>query len=354
MDPFLDKFHGCLIGLSIGDAMGAPLEFSERDDVCSFTDMENNYLYNMPAGCWTDKTSQSLCVALTIPQKKDFDIEEYLNIYHQFVTDGYLTPFNKPLEINQYMRVTALKIGLILKHKKKMPLYINPEENHQIDCEPIFRIAPVVLVYHMEPNECMKIIEKLVQSTHISKLCVDACKFYANLLIGALMGVSKSRLLSTDFNIMDVTTYGNLKYNRMTHKYLENCTDTILSKSSQQKVICKSTKKHEFIRNLLPPIVNLQKGTYKQKSRQHIFSDNHIAHCLEAALWAFYLTNNFEDGCILAINLGINTNAIGSIYGQLAGLYYGFTQIPQKWVSKLHRFSYLYEVSQNLLTAAIQ
>lgn len=349
MDDFFDKFYGCLIGFSIGDALGSPLEFSERDDLCIFTEMENNYHFNLPAGCWTDKTSQALCVATSLIEKEQFVPSDFLIKYHHLIRMGLLAPLEKRFEATQYMKITALKIGLLLKTKKKIPMMINPNDHHQIDCEPLFRLPAIILTYYLEPHRCFQYIEKLSQTTHVSKICSDACKFYGNLMIGALMGVSKEKLLSSQFNIMDVTTYGPLKYNKITSQYLENCSDTILTKTHGNKIICKSTKKKEFIRNLLPPILNIQKGSYKKKKRCNIKSDNNIVHCLEAALWAFYSTQSFEDGCVLAVNLGLNSNAIGAIYGQLAGIYYGFTQIPQKWLSKLYKLTYLCELSQNLL-----
>ena len=311
--------------------------------------MENNYHYNLPAGCWTDKTSQALCLAYSLIENKDLIYDDFLSKYHQLINIGTLAPLDKPFESTQYMKITALKIGLLMKYKRPIPPILNPNDHHQIDCEPIFRIPSIILTYYSQPLQCMQYVEQMTQSTHVSKICIDACRWYASLMIGALMGVSKETLLSDQFNIMDITTYGALEYNLITHNYLENCTDMILSKTTGNQVTCRSTKKKKFLRNLIPPVLEIQKGSYKNKIRNQIHSDNNIVHCLEAALWAFYSTSNFEDGCVLAINLGFNSNAIGAIYGQLAGIYYGFTQIPQRWISKLHQFPNIYELSKNLI-----
>ena len=350
MDAHQNKFHGCIIGFSIGDALGSPLEFSDRDSVCLFNEMERNYHYNLPAGYWTEKTSELLCSSTSLIENRRFVKEDFISKYHDFITNGSLTPLEKPFEVNQYMKITALKIGLLVKYKKHLITIINPNDHQQIDCEPLFRISPLILTHYMEPHVCMKYIEDLCRTTHVSPICIGACKFYANLMIGALMGVTKEKLLSENFDIMDITTYGVLQYNKITHKYLANCTDTILTlnNNNQKKITCKSTKQTKFIRSLFPAIIEIQKGSYKKKKRDQIKSDNNIVNCLEAALWAFYSTNTFEEGCIVAVNLGVNANAIGAIYGQLAGIYYGFTQIPQKWISKLHKFPYLYEISLNL------
>lgn len=41
-------------------------------------------------------------------------------------------------------------------------------------------------------------------------------------------------------------------------------------------------------------------GSYKIKTRADIQSSGYIIHSLEAALWAFYNTNTFEEGALLA------------------------------------------------------
>ena len=57
---------------------------------------------------------------------------------------------------------------------------------------------------------------------------------------------------------------------------------------------------------------------------------------LEAALWAFWSTDSFEDGALAAVNLGDDADTTGAIYGQLAGAYYGVDGIPERWRSR-HR-----------------
>ena len=56
---------------------------------------------------------------------------------------------------------------------------------------------------------------------------------------------------------------------------------------------------------------------------------------LEAALWAFYKSKNFEEGALMAVNLGDDADTRGAIYGQLAGAYYGEEGIPEIWKNKI-------------------
>jgi ADP-ribosylglycohydrolase len=348
MDYYDNIFDGCLIGYVVGDALGSPLEFSERDTLNQITEMETNYLYDLPRGCWTDKTSQMLCMANSIVEQNGFTYDDFLVKYHQFVTNGYLLPCNnKHLDIGYFMKTTGIKIGQFLKYRQKLPLIINPNDHHQVDCEPIFRVAPIVLKYYYQPTLCMTYIEVATALTHISRTCVDACKFYASLMIGALMGVKKETLLSENFNVMDITTYGHLRCNKFSHTFLENCHDTIITLEND-KVRCRSTQDNTFLRNLFPAVTKIQKGSYKYKKREEILSDNNILDCIEAALWSFYMTNSFEDGCVLAVNLGLSANSIGAIYGQLAGIYYGATNIPDRWASKIYDIHRIKELNSKL------
>jgi ADP-ribosylglycohydrolase len=55
-------------------------------------------------------------------------------------------------------------------------------------------------------------------------------------------------------------------------------------------------------------------------------------------LWAFYHSQSFEEGCLLAVNLGNDADTTGAVYGQLAGAFYGEQGIPQSWRDNLaHR-----------------
>jgi ADP-ribosyl-[dinitrogen reductase] hydrolase len=56
---------------------------------------------------------------------------------------------------------------------------------------------------------------------------------------------------------------------------------------------------------------------------------------LEAALWAFYRSDSFRSGCLLAVNLGDDADTTGAVFGQLAGAYYGEESIPSAWRDKL-------------------
>jgi hypothetical protein len=48
-------------------------------------------------------------------------------------------------------------------------------------------------------------------------------------------------------------------------------------------------------------------------------------------------TDNYKDAVLKAVNLGGDTDTTGAVTGGLAGLYYGYEIIPEKWIEKLVR-----------------
>lgn len=50
------------------------------------------------------------------------------------------------------------------------------------------------------------------------------------------------------------------------------------------------------------------------------------------ALECFTDTDSFEDGLIMVVNQGGDADTIGAIYGGLAGAFYGYDAIPERWI----------------------
>ena len=82
---------------------------------------------------------------------------------------------------------------------------------------------------------------------------------------------------------------------------------------------------------LAPKIAAFAFGSYKKKNPPDIKGTGYVVESLEAALWAFYNSNSFGEGALMAVNLGNDADTTGAIYGQLAGAYYGEEGIPEKW-----------------------
>jgi len=62
------------------------------------------------------------------------------------------------------------------------------------------RIAPIAMAYYQcEPHVLMNAGALSSQTTHGSRLCLDACRYFVALLAGAFKGASKEELLDERF-----------------------------------------------------------------------------------------------------------------------------------------------------------
>ena len=66
-----------------------------------------------------------------------------------------------------------------------------------------------------------------------------------------------------------------------------------------------------------------------------------MVHSLEASLWCFLNNDSYKDCVLKAVNLGEDTDTIGSITGVMGGLYYGYNDIPSEWVASLKKLNYI-------------
>jgi ADP-ribosylglycohydrolase len=86
---------------------------------------------------------------------------------------------------------------------------------------------------------------------------------------------------------------------------------------------------------LIDEIDEIAAESFKHRQPPEIRGTGYVVESLEAALWAFYHSKSFEEGCLLAVNLGDDADTTGAVYGQLAGAFYGAQGIPPSWRAKL-------------------
>lgn len=66
-----------------------------------------------------------------------------------------------------------------------------------------------------------------------------------------------------------------------------------------------------------------------------IRGSGYVVESLEAALWCFWTSENFEQAVLKATNLGDDADTTAAICGQLAGAFYGVQGIPSHWLDRL-------------------
>ena len=77
-----------------------------------------------------------------------------------------------------------------------------------------------------------------------------------------------------------------------------------------------------------------------------IRSTGYVVDTIEAAVWSFLTTKDFETCELKAVNLGDDADTVGAIAGGLAGLYYGYGAIPEAWLAVLQRRKWIEDLCQ--------
>ena len=68
-----------------------------------------------------------------------------------------------------------------------------------------------------------------------------------------------------------------------------------------------------------------------QENEKNIQSTGFVVDTLEVALWAFLNTGNYEKAIIKCVQFGEDTDTTAAVCGGLAGMYYGYENIPESW-----------------------
>lgn len=282
--PAFDKFLGCLLGLAVGDALGAPVEGWTSDAITSkygrLTEMIGSEQRRLQPGETTDDTAMMLCIARSIVAAGTFDPKEVAQQFvHWFRTDG------SGIGRTTYTAVSLLEQGYswqeagLIAHSV---LGTNSATNGSI-----MRCAPVALLHW---NDRQRLIADSITSSLITHADPRSCWAAAalNLIIAALLTGQDARAM-----IYDVVT-------QIDHSDVRHC------------------------------LVNARSLHQSQLTPSGLALDT-----LQVALWCFLNTSDFEQAVVTAVNLGGDTDTVGAVCGAMAGAYYGAEAIPQRWLNVL-------------------
>ena len=308
-DKTLDLFQGSLVGLAIGDALGAPVEFKPNSFLQAnpVKDMQSGGTWGLNEGYWTDDTSMALCLAASIIVTGKNEPLDQMRRYAKWYKKGYMSSTGKCFDIGNATRVSIEEF----QHRSRASASqwdesellrgLGPSDAAGNGC--LMRIAPLALFYSRGmAKEVLKPTELSTIVTHGDQRAIDASKFFSFLVCSAVQGVEKKKLLEPNF-------------------FLENCHQT-----------------------LHPDVESIIAGSYKNKNgyADGIRAKGFVLDTLEAALWAFYRDeDSFEKGVLLVVNLGDDTDTVAAVYGQLAGASYGFQKLPERWRSKLFQCDFI-------------
>ena len=302
-DILRDRFRGAMLGLAVGDAVGTTLEFKRPGTFAPITDMVGGGPFDLNPGEWTDDTSMALCLATSLVECGGFNAQDQMERYVRWWKEGYFSSTGRCFDIGITV-TTALSQFMDYGDP-----YAGSTDPNTAGNGSLMRLAPMALFYGRNPQMAITRAADSSRTTHGAQSAMDACRYFAGLLVGALHGDTKDALLSSRY--------------RPNFTWAEN--------------------------ELHDAIERIAAGTFKKKQPPEIRGTGYVVDALEAALWAFHTTDSFRDGCLKAANLGGDADTTAAIYGQIAGAYYGADMIPAEWRERVAMRETIIDLADRLL-----
>ena len=308
-----NKARGMLIGLAIGDSLGAPYEFGYTSKEITELKDEVATMHEAvvcPKGSWTDDTSMALCLSQSLLDCGGYDSYDVMKKYCQWVDDGYMTYDGKPAD-----DVGRQVLGAIERFKVDPVIRKDEPRSEAAGNGAIMRLAPVVIATTRPGHNCGTVAEcenlAAVQAreTHYSEQAERAAKWLAIILQQVVSDINRHNLDAYIDKFCDERySNGDLAWRNYGTRI-------------------KTDKNGDSFKDL---------GGYVHDS-------------LAIAIWGIRWSDSFVDGMVRVICLGGDTDTNAAIYGQLAGAYYGYDAIPDEWKKGLIKHDEILAMADKLL-----
>jgi ADP-ribosyl-[dinitrogen reductase] hydrolase len=318
MPNLQDKCRGMLVGLAVGDALGANIEFSpdNHSDILKNKKIEmTSGMY--PKGAWTDDTSMALCLADSLLDRGGYDSYDVMQKYSDWMNKGRRSFDGQPAgDVGNQIRgaINGFDSG------ESRIIWKEYDRGSSAGNGALMRLAPVVIagfgpdkkvptlkdggvILYSESNaddeffkaetvtDLLKLARASARETHYSLEAEYSAEYFAAMLYIALKSGNKYKV--------------------------EAYAERLLQDDEQEFIF--GHKDKTFIR-------------YIEKSGDSLKDLG--GYCLDAltiAVWGLLRYEDFESGMRAVIRLGGDTDTNGAIYGQLAGAFYGYEAIPERW-----------------------
>ncbi|MHC1582370.1 MAG: ADP-ribosylglycohydrolase family protein [Candidatus Syntropharchaeia archaeon] len=275
-----------MVGSAVGDALGKPFEGKSPFEIDTL---------EMEDGRYTDDTEMMIGVAESLIEKKGFDGE---NMAKKFVEN-----FNPR---RGYGPGPVVVLGWI---KNGEPWNKAAEKlfggSGSYGNGSAMRVAPVGLLYYDNPEEVRKVSYGSSQITHSHFLGREGAALQAYAVSLALLEERSFLEKLEKFVISDV-------YREKINKIEK------IEKDEREKVI------------------------------KELGNGIEAFNSVPTAIFSFLKTKSFEEAVTYAISLGGDTDTIGAMTGAIAGAFYGFESIPERWRERVEGKDYIKGLAEKL------
>ncbi|MEM0577224.1 ADP-ribosylglycohydrolase family protein [Flavobacterium polysaccharolyticum] len=299
--------HSVLFGVAVGDALGVPVEFQDRELLARFpvTNMRENGSHAQPRGTWSDDSSLTFCLAESLC--KGYNIKDIANNFVLWRKEKLWTPHGRVFDIG-----IATNFAIQSIERGANPLLVGGKSEEDNGNGSLMRILPLAFyVKNFSITKRFDTVKEVSSITHAHIRSVIACFIYIECALLLLKGKGKEEAFE--------------EMKEIVNDFLTN------------NPICSQSEIDKFHRVLENQIGDQEPKKFTELKEEEISSNGYVLSSLEASIWCLLTSNSFEETVLKAVNLGEDTDTTGAIAGGLAGILYGYENIPKEWINVLAR-----------------
>ena len=275
-----DRARGAMLGLAVGDALGAAVEWLHPDQITSryggpLRDMVASGMWEL--GEWTDDTAMAVELAASMADQGRYDVDDVFGRYALWAR-------SRPKDIGATV-AAALRRSRSPAEARAAAAAHHAAEGRSAGNGSLMRTVPIAIRYRGDPGAVERISRIDSGLTHHDPIAGDACAWF-NLTVAALIqGRKPPRSTSEIARVTEAAIAGE---------------EAELAAAAQE-----------------------QRG--------------YVLTTLRIAFAAAFRHDAFEPAVVFAVNLGGDADTNAAVTGALAGARFGADAIPQRWVEPLLR-----------------
>ncbi len=256
------KIQAALIGLAVGDALGVPVEFVDREELDEdpITDMQGFGPHNQPIGTWSDDSSLSFCLAEgLIPT---YHLDQIAQNFVHWKNKAYWTATGTVFDIG----ISTLN-AIYRLSQGVSPLNSGEKLVSQNGNGSLMRILPLIFYLRdFDKKTRFQIIKEVSSITHAHEISVMACSYYLDFAQLLLEGTEKH----TAYERMQTQMLHTLKREQAspeTQAYFDNLTSKTISTFPRNQISSSGFVIHSLEASMYCPIVRRKCAKSSQSRR---------------------------------------------------------------------------------------
>lgn len=297
-----DRFRGCLVGLAIGDALGATVENLRREEIRArfglHTEMVGGGWLDLEPGEGTDDTAMALCIARSIAELGRVEPGDIARRFVQWFLSG-------PKDVG---RTVAAVLSRIVSGERwddaAQRVYL-AAPHRTAGNGSLMRTAPVALFHTWRARELVQASLDVSRITHAHPEAMWACVALGQAIATAIQATAAPA-------------------------------EMLLSAAAAVP--------EPAVRRAVEEAPSLDPET--------VPTFGYALNTLRIALWAVSRHDSFDDAVVAAVNLGGDADTAGAVTGALAGARSGLSGIRSRWLAALRGRAELEALADRLLDLA--